>query len=155
MARLTAFLMSVLICGMLVFTAPALATDAKPKAAPEKMKLVWPDPTPEELALLPKDGCKELDDIQKLDESKVSRGTYLAWTRTDDGRCWDWYSRNFDRAYVLGDDPPPGARPPPRSALSDETLESKPWLNKEPFIVGPAGSHPTPRPGHSQTDRGF
>jgi hypothetical protein len=155
MTRLTAFSMSVLACVMLLGAAPVLAAGSQPDSKPEKLKLVWPDPTPEELALLPRDGCKELEDIQKPDESKVSRGAYLAWTRSPDGLCWDWYSRNFDRAYVLGDTPPPGARPPPRSALTDEMLESKPWLNKEPFIVEPAGSHPTERPGHGQGSRGF
>lgn len=137
--------MSVLTCFILFGAVPAFAVDVKPKTVPEKMKLVWPDPTPEELALLPKDGCKELDDIQKPDETKVSRGQYLAWTRTPDGMCWDWYSRNFDRAYVLGDTPPPGAKAPPLSSYGEEELKDKPWI-RAPFVIEPAGSHPTPRP---------
>lgn len=146
MTRLTILSLGMLACVVCLGAQPVFANDTKTKPATEKLKVVWPDPTPEELALLPKDGCKELDDIQKPDEKKVTRAQYLAWTRTADGLCWDWYSRHFERAYVLGDTPPAGAAERPFSSYSDEELKDKPWI-RPPVEFAPAGSHPSPRPG--------
>ncbi|MGZ9097361.1 MAG: hypothetical protein ACXW30_03585 [Micavibrio sp.] len=100
----------ILLCAALLMSfqvmTPVMAQDT---AQPEKPVLVWPDPTPEELAVLPKDGCKELDYIKPLDPNVAPRAEYLAWEQSADGICYAWYKKRMDEAYVFGDIPPSGA----------------------------------------------
>lgn len=107
--------------------------------------IVWPDPTPAELEVLPRDGCKHLYDIKAPEKNSPE---YLTWQYTDDGICWDWYKRHVDQSYLLGDTPPPGFDPA-RAAYYNQSEEyrrarearKRIWESNKP---GPAGSDPGP-----------
>lgn len=150
---------NVLLCAALIVPFPAMAQNS---VKPEKLMLVWPDPTPEELAILPRDGCKELDEIKPVKED-LSNPDYIAWRQTPDGICYAWYKKRMDEAYVLGDVPPPTSQEKAYTARMTEDqrrnqarlLELKERIrrsNAERGIVPlsermkPAGSNPAPSP---------
>ena len=151
---------SVFLCFALLLSFPAMAQDG---ATPEKkLMLVWPDPTPEELALLPEEGCKELDNIKPVNKDTTS-AAYIAWRQTPDGVCYEWYKKRMDEAYVYGDTPPPSQSSYSQSLSEDarkaqaqrmELIEKIRKTNAErghvPTVdrMKPAGSHPAPSPGN-------
>lgn len=139
---------NVLLCAALTMSlqvmAPVMAQDTT--AQPEKPVLVWPDPTPEELAVLPADGCKELDNIKPLDPDVAPRAEYIAWERTPDGICYAWYKKRMDEAYVFGDAPPSGA-PSYVDRMDEDQLKARALraeIHKSQAITRKNGFTPAP-----------
>lgn len=142
--RLNIILLAMLSAALLVpLTAQASATGLLPSEYPQ---IIWPDPTPEELEVLPRDGCKHLYDLKA---PKRDTSEFLTWQYSDDGICWEWYSRHVDQSFLLGDVPPPGTDPALVFfyTLTDESrqamLERQKTLKSLPQ-PGPAGSNPGP-----------
>jgi hypothetical protein len=145
---ITRIVRNVILCTALMMTwqvtAPVMAQDAA--TPPEKPVLVWPDPTPEELAVLPADGCPELDNIKPLDPEVVPRADYIAWQQTPDGICYAWYKKRMDEAYVFGDVPPSGA-PSYVERMTEEQLKARALrqqIHKTHAITRKNGSTPAP-----------
>lgn len=106
--------------------------------------IIWPDPTPEELEILPREGCKHLYDINA---PKPDSPEFMTWQYTADGICWDWYKRHVDQSFLLGDTPPPGFDPARATyySLTDEQRRSRnarQEMWKKVHRPGPAGSDP-------------
>lgn len=142
--RLSMILMAMLSAALpFLLAAPVSATNVLPDDYPQ---IVWPDPTPAELEILPRDGCKHLFDLKAPERDSPE---FLTWQYSDDGICWDWYRRHVNQSFLLGDVPPPGTDPglaffygltdERRQAMSErrEILQNLPK-------PAPAGSNPGP-----------
>lgn len=105
--------------------------------------IIWPDPTPEELVNLPYDGCKHFYAIDAPDAGSIE---YLGWRYSDDGICWEWYGRHVERAFILGQTPPPGTDPELLryyTGEEDRKEKMRKYVESLYMPVAPRGSNPT------------